>query len=92
MNSISELLVICRMLLILVFSVIFLIKIVLFFKYEKEWNSITFFHFTATQLKMTVSKELRKRRRRQNNLTLLIILIVLLLAITSAFNLLIGGS
>lgn len=88
MSSIREVLAISRISLIAVFSIVFFIKMILFFKYEKEWNSITFFHFTKIQLKMTVSKELRKWRKRQNKLTSLILLLALLLGITSAFHLL----
>jgi hypothetical protein len=92
MSSIHEVLAVSRISLIAVFSFVFFIKMILFFKYEKEWNSLTFFHFTKIQLKMTVSKELRKWRRRQNTLTNVILLLVLILAITSAFNLLIADS
>lgn len=89
--SITELVTLIRMLLIALFSFIFVIKIILFYKYEKEWNSITFFHFTTIQLKMTVSKELRKWRKYQNLLTKILLVFILLLAAISAFNLLIEG-
>lgn len=90
MSNIRELIVVSRIFFIGVFSFIFFVKMVLFFKFEKEWNSITFFHFTRIQLKMTVSRELRKWRRRQNSLTKIILILVILLGITSAFNLLIN--
>lgn len=89
MNNVRELFAIGRMALITIFALIFLFKIILFYKYEKEWNSITFFHFNKIQLKMTVSKELRKWRKRQNNLTSFMLLIILFLAIAFGFNLLI---
>lgn len=92
MSNIGELIAVSRISLIGVFAIIFFIKMILFFKYEKEWNSITFFHFTKIQLKMTLSKELREWRKRQNGLTTVMLLLILLLAAISAFNLLIKDS
>jgi cytochrome b561 len=89
MTNIREVLAVSKMLLISIFSLIFFIKLVLYFKYEKEWDSITFFHFTKIQLKMTVSKELRKMRKRQNTLSTLMLILVLCFAAVASFNLLI---
>lgn len=89
MTNIREVLAVSNMLLISIFSLIFFIKLVLYFKYEKEWDSITFFHFTKIQLKMTVSKELRKMRKRQNTLSTLMLILVLCFAAVASFNLLI---
>ncbi|MCW3080141.1 hypothetical protein [Segetibacter sp.] len=89
MINIRELIPLSQIVLGGIFSLIFLIKIILFFKYEKEWNSITFFHFTKIQLKMTVSKELRRRRKHQNNFSMLMLILLLIFLVTSAFNLLI---
>ncbi|MDQ6812958.1 MAG: hypothetical protein M3040_04380 [Bacteroidota bacterium] len=87
MSNIREMIALGRIGLIGVFSMIFLIKIILFFKYEKEWNSITFFHFTGIQLRMTVSKELRKKRKFQNSLTRLMLVVILFLGVTFGFGL-----
>jgi len=89
MSNIRELVALGRIVLIVAFAFIFLFKMVLFFKYEKEWNSITFFHFTSIQLKMTVSKGLRKRRKLQNVLTKLMLVVILFLGITFGFSLII---
>lgn len=89
MGNIREIIVLSRVVLISILTIVFFIKIYLFFKYEKEWNSITFFHFNPIQLKMTVSKDLRKRRRFQNKLTSIMLILILFFGISTAFNLLI---
>lgn len=89
MNNLNELLALTKSGLLQVFIVVLLLKIILFFIYEREWNSIAFLHFSKVELKMTASKDLRDRRSRQNILTKIILILLLLLLITSMFHLLV---
>ena len=66
------------------------IKIVLYYKVEKEWDFVRFLHFSEIHLKMTVSKNLRSRRKKQNVLTILFLSFIVLFALSSFFNMMIS--
>ena len=67
------------------------IKIVLFYNIEKDLDCIRFLHFSKTDLKMTINKDLRKWRKRQNMMTTVFLISMLLFAMSSLFYILISG-
>jgi len=83
MNSAVDYIGFARMILLLIIVMLLLIKLVLFYRNEKEWNSITFFHFNRIQLKLTNSRHLRASRKNQNNMTTVIFVLLIILMFVS---------
>jgi len=69
----------------------FVVKVVLYYKVEKEWDSVRFLHYSRVDLKMTVNKDLRNWRKRQNLLTNVFLIFILLFAMSSVFHMIISN-
>lgn len=91
MNNIIGLLSVARELLLALVVLSLIVKLVLFYKVEKEWDSVRFLHFSKIDLKMTVSKHMRVWRKRQNAMTTVFLILLLLLVVFSCFHILISG-
>lgn len=78
-----------RMVLVGLIFILILIKLVLFYLYERDWNLVTFFYFTKIQLKLTNSRNLRHYRENQNLLSKGLALFVTLFLLSSFINMLI---
>lgn len=66
--------------------IVFLVKLFLQFRLEKDWDPTRFFHYTRYDLKMTTSRELRAWRKRQNSLTKVALFLILVMAFFLFFN------
>ncbi|MDQ6813329.1 MAG: hypothetical protein M3040_06325 [Bacteroidota bacterium] len=86
MTSIKELIITTHTTSIVLFAILFFVKLALFLRDEKGWDSISFLHFTTISLKMTMSKELRKKRKLQNTITNVLLTVILFLSAISAFK------
>jgi hypothetical protein len=62
------------------------IKSVLFFKFEKNWDSVGFFYFPKQVLRMTNMSKLKVWRQRQNYLSKVFLFLLLLLAVITIFH------
>ena len=62
------------------------VKTILFFKFEKAWDSVGFFYFAKPVLKMTCLKELKVWRQRQNYLTKVFLFLLLMLTMITIFK------
>lgn len=91
MNTISNFITNLNLLLFALGLISFIIKIVLFYKVEKEWDSIRFLHFSKIDLKMTVSKDLRNWRKRQNMLTNIFATFITLYGMSYFFQMIISS-
>jgi hypothetical protein len=85
MNNISNLPQVNFLLISLVF-VSLVAKVVLYYWVEKEWDPVRFLHYSKSDLKMTVSKDLRNWRKKQNLLTHLFLSFILLAVFTYLFH------
>ena len=64
----------------------FLVKTVLYFSYEKYWDSLKFFHYSKIDLKMTTFRHLRTWRKRQNKMTTAMGILFMLFAMVYMFH------
>lgn len=69
MKSVGDYIVELEQILLMLFISTFLIKTILYFSYEKYWDSLKFFHYSKIDLKMTTISHLRTWRKRQNKMT-----------------------
>jgi hypothetical protein len=82
-------LMIARGSLVILILIFILVKLFLFYRYERDWNFITFFYFTKMQLKLTNRRNLRHYRRNQNLLSKGLVLFILLFLFSTFINILI---
>jgi len=80
-----------HILLLAILLIAFVLKIVLYIKFEKQWDPIGFFYYPKPLLKMTNSMKLKKSRMLQNKLTYYIIGCVAILIFFIVFKSLILG-
>lgn len=81
MKSIGDYIVDLERLLLLMFIGTLLVKTVLYFSYEKYWDSLKFFHYSRIDLKMTTMRHLRTWRKRQNKMTTAMGILFMLFAV-----------
>lgn len=89
MLTISQYLIAVKILFLALLSISFLIKLVLFFKMERNWDALRFFHYSRVDLKMTNRRDLRVWRKRQNTLTMVVVVLFLLFCASALLNMLI---
>ncbi len=78
-----------RLILLSLIFMFILIKLVLFYKFERDWSLVTFFYFNKIQLKLTISRHLRQNRITQNFLSLGLIIFLLLFLFSTLIKVLI---
>lgn len=69
MKSVGDYILDFEQLLMMLFLGTFAVKTVLYFSYEKYWDSLRFFHYSKIDLKMTSIRHLRLWRKRQNKMS-----------------------
>ncbi len=91
MNNLSGLTVTITIVLFILLLITLTVKVILFFKHERDWDPIRFFHFSKIDLKMTPIKQLRVRRKQQNLFTRILVILLALLVFTFVFKALISS-
>lgn len=86
MKSIGDYIVDLQQLLLLMCLSTLLVKTVLYFSYEKYWDSLKFFHYSRIDLKMTTMRHLRTWRKRQNKMTTAMGVLFMLFAAVYMFH------
>ena len=86
MRTIGDYIVSTEQLLLALLLCTFLVKTVLYFSYEKYWDSLRFFHYSKIDLKMTTIRHLRTWRKRQNKMTAAMGILFMLFAMVYFFH------
>ncbi len=86
MKSIGDYIVDLEQLLLMLLLSTFLVKTVLYFSYEKYWDSLKFFHYSKIDLKMTNFRHLRTWRKRQNKMTTAMGILFMMFALVYMFH------
>ena len=86
MKSVGDYIVELEQLLLMLLLSTFLVKTVLYFSYEKYWDSLKFFHYSKIDLKMTTIRHLRTWRKRQNKMTTAMGILFMMFAVVYMFH------
>ena len=78
-----------RIILMSLMLIIILVKLILYYRFERDWNLVTFFYFNKIQLKLTISRHLRQYRITQNFLSLGVIITLILFLFSTLIKVLI---
>lgn len=86
MKNISEYIVYSEILLVSLVILIFALKTIMFFMFEKYWDSLKFFYYSKVDIKMTNIKVLKAWRKRQNTMTITMAVLLAIFTVLYSFH------